>query len=112
MPTSFIIGSPAEERARTPSNWVLVWMLALIGMLNTADRTSVTAVFPLLKSGLGFTDVSLGALGSFFLWSYALASPFAGHLGDRFNRSRIVLWSLLVWSLVMALSGLVKARWE
>jgi MFS family permease len=107
-----MIGKPTDERAGISSNWVLVWMLAVIGMLNTADRTSVTAVFPLLKSGLGFTDVSLGAIGSFFLWSYALASPFAGYLGDRFNRSRIVLWSLLVWSLVMALSGLVNARWE
>jgi MFS family permease len=107
-----MIGNPTEERAGASSNWVLVWMLAVIGTLNTADRTSITAVFPLLKSGLGFTDVGLGALGSFFLWSYALASPFAGHVGDRFDRSRIVLWSLVGWSLVIALSGVVNARWE
>lgn len=101
-----------EEPTSASSNWVLVWMLALIGMLNTADRTSITSLFPLLKTDLGFTDVGLGALGSFFLWSYALASPFAGHLGDRFDRSRVVLWSLLGWSLVIALSGLANLRWE
>lgn len=112
MPTSLPIGTPTNEQTSSSSNWVLVWMLAVIGMLNMADRTSITALFPLLKSGLGFTDVGLGALGSFFLWSYALASPFAGHLGDRFDRSRIVVWSLLAWSFVIAVSGLVNARWE
>lgn len=94
------------------SKWVLVGILSVIGMLNYAARTSITAVYPLLKTDLGFTDVGLGALGSFFLWSYALASPFAGHLGDRLNRGRIVLWALIGWSLVTAASGLVNARWE
>jgi len=91
---------------------VLVAVLSVVGMINYGVRTSITAVYPLLKTDLGFTDVGLGALGSFFLWSYALASPFAGHLGDRLDRGRIVLWSLMGWSLVTAASGLVTARWE
>lgn len=41
-----------------------------------------------------------------------MASPLAGHLGDRFDRGRIVLWSLIGWSLVTVMSGLVNARWE
>lgn len=81
-------------------------------MLNYAVRTSITAVFPLLRADLGFTDAGLGAIGSFFLWSYALASPLAGHLGDRFNRGRIVLWTLIGWSIITFASGLVTMRWE
>jgi MFS family permease len=81
-------------------------------MLNYAVRTSITAVFPLLRTDLGFTDAGLGAIGSFFLWSYALMSPLAGHLGDRFDRGRIVLWTLIGWSIVTAASGLVTTRWE
>ena len=94
------------------TKWVLVGVLFVIGMVNYGVRTSVAAVFPLLKTNLGFTDVGLGAIGSFFLWSYALASPLAGHLGDRFDRGRVVLWSLVGWSAVTVACGLVHTRWE
>jgi len=99
-----------EAQAETSSKWVLVWVLAVAGMLNYGVRTSVTAVYPLLKTELGFSDLGLGALGSFFLWSYALASPAAGYLGDRLDRSRVVLWSLIGWSVVTAASGMMTAR--
>ena len=99
-----------QQQPNATSKWVLVWVLFVIGMLNYGVRTSITAVYPLLKAELGFTDAGLGALGSFFLWSYAFASPLAGHLGDRFDRSRIVLWSLIGWSLVTVASGMMSAR--
>jgi len=92
--------------------WVLVAMLFVVSAVNYADRTSITAVFALLKTDLGFTDVGLGAIGSMFLWSYALASPFAGYLADRRNRGRVVLWSLVGWSVATLLTGLVAARWQ
>ena len=99
-----------QQQPNATSKWVLVWVLFVIGMLNYGVRTFITAVYPLLKAELGFTDAGLGALGSFFLWSYAFASPLAGHLGDRFDRSRIVLWSLIGWSLVTVASGMMSAR--
>lgn len=94
------------------TKWVLVAVLFLVGMVNYGVRTSVAAIFPLLKTNLGFTDAGLGAIGSFFLWSYALASPLAGHLGDRYDRSRIVLWSLIGWSVITTACGLVHTEWE
>ena len=98
---------------RMPSGrdkWLVVALLFLVGVINYADRTSITALYTLLKTDLGFSDVGIGALGSLFLWSYALASPFAGHLGDRINRGSVVIWSLAGWSLVMILTGLTTTR--
>jgi MFS family permease len=112
MPTNLSGDNNTRQQTDATSKWVLVVALSVIGMLNYAARASITAVYPLLKTDLGFTDVGLGAIGSFFLWSYAFASPFAGHLGDRLDRGRIVLWSLMGWSLVTAASGLANARWE
>ena len=60
--------------------WLVVILLFFVGVINYADRTSITAVYSLLKTDLKFSDVGLGAIGSFFLWSYALASPLAGHI--------------------------------
>ncbi|BDC53016.1 MFS transporter [Bryobacterales bacterium F-183] len=80
--------------------WRTVALLACAAALNYADRTSISSVFPLLKQDLGLTDKDLGAVGSYFLWAYAFASPFAGYLADRWPRGRLVAASLLAWSLV------------
>jgi predicted MFS family arabinose efflux permease len=92
--------------------WLLVALLFAIGALNYADRTAVAAVFPLLRKDLGTSDLALAAIGSLFLWSYALGSPMAGLLADRFSRSRLIVWSLTGWSLATVLSGLVTATWQ
>jgi len=46
------------------------------------------------------TDAQFGLLTTVFLVVYAVASPFAGFLADRLSRSRVILASLLAWSLV------------
>ncbi len=92
--------------------WLVVALLFLVGVINYADRTSITALYTLLKTDLGFSDVGIGAIGSLFLWSYALASPLAGHIGDRTNRGAVVIWSLAGWSLVTILTGLTATRGE
>ena len=97
-------------RADSPSyKWILVAVLFLAASLNYADRGALTAVFPLLRKDLGMSDLALAAIGSFFLWSYALFSPLAGYLGDRISRSALVTWSIVVWSIVTAMTAFVKS---
>lgn len=103
-----MISSSLQDSPRY--KWVLVATLFLCSTINYADRTSITALFSLLKTDLGFNDVGLGALGSVFLWSYAFSSPFSGFLGDRVARGRLILGSLAGWSLVMALTGFVTSQ--
>lgn len=88
-----------------PIKWIVALFLAVAAGINYADRAAVSSVFALLKTDLGASDMVLGALGSVFLWAYALSSPAAGYLADRHSRSRIVLFSLLAWSAVMAITG-------
>jgi len=89
--------------------WLVIALLFAVAALNYADRTAFTAVFPLLKQDLQMSNVGLAAIGSFFLWSYALSSPLAGFLGDRARRSRLVVWSLTGWSLITGLTGFVTS---
>ena len=51
------------------------------------------------------SDVALAAVGSLFSWSYAIASPLAGYVADRYSRSRLVILSLTVWSIAAGLAG-------
>lgn len=86
--------------------WRVALFLFAAAGLNYADRTALSSVIPPLRQDIGATDVHVGIFGMLFLWSYALASPFAGNIADRFSRSRIVVWSLVAWSLITVLTGL------
>ena len=85
--------------------WRVVMFLFAAAALNYADRTALSSVIPPVRSELGVTDAQIGLIGMLFLWSYAIASPFAGVMADRFSRSRIIVGSLIVWSLITLLTG-------
>jgi MFS family permease len=92
-----------------PQKWKIVAMLSVIGALNYGDRTAIASVFPLLRADLGLSDLMLAGIGSVFLWSYAVGSPVAGYLADRLSRTRMLLFSLVAWSVIMALTGFVHS---
>jgi MFS family permease len=96
-----------DQSQSDPRKWKVLALLFAAGALNYADRTAITSVFPLLRQDLGLTDVGLAAIGSLFLWSYALTSPVAGVIADRFSRPRLIAISLAAWSIVTAATGLV-----
>jgi len=83
-------------------------LLACAAALNYADRAAISSVFAVLRQDLALSDVALGTIGSVFLWSYALCSPIAGVVADRFSRSRVIVASLLLWSVVTLATGLAS----
>ena len=87
------------------ARWRLILLLALAAALNYADRAAYSSVLPPLRQELGLSDTALGLMGSLFLWSYALASPLAGILADRYSRPKLVLLSLVAWSAVTLATG-------
>jgi MFS transporter, Spinster family, sphingosine-1-phosphate transporter len=89
----------------TEPRWRVVAFLACAAALNYADRSALSAVLPALRADFQLTDGQLGLLGSLFLWGYALGSPLAGVLADRWSRRALVAWSLALWSGVTALMG-------
>jgi MFS transporter, Spinster family, sphingosine-1-phosphate transporter len=92
--------------------WKLVAVLFSVGAVNYADRTAISSVFPLLRSEFNASDVVLAAIGSLFLWTYAVGSPVWGYLADRVSRSRMIFWSLTFWSLITAATALVRSSHE
>lgn len=92
--------------------WRVVAFLGCAAALNYADRAAFSAVLQPLREELGLSDVALGLLSSLFLWSYALGSPVAGLLADRWPRGRLVVASLVAWSLVTALTGFANEFWQ
>jgi predicted MFS family arabinose efflux permease len=92
-------------RGPSPIRWRVTAFLGLAAAVNFADRSAFNAVLAPLQAELHLSNVRLGLLASLFLWSYALASPLAGNLADRFSRSAMVAWSLAFWSVCTLLTG-------
>jgi predicted MFS family arabinose efflux permease len=85
--------------------WLLVALLWVVALLNYLDRQVIFSLFPLLQNDLRLSSVELGLLSTVFLAVYGALSPFAGYLADRFGRGRLILISLVVWSVVTWATG-------
>ncbi|GAB3254179.1 MFS transporter [Larkinella harenae] len=89
---------PAPKSSFYP--WLVVGLLCVVGCLNYLDRMMITTMRSSILAEIPMTDGQFGLLTSVFLWIYGLLSPLAGYLADRFNRSRVIIGSLFVWSIV------------
>ena len=96
----------ADPDPRLPARaWLVVGLLWVVGCLNYLDRVMITTMRGSLKEAIPMTEAQFGLLTTAFLVVYALLSPFAGYLADRFNRSRVIIGSLFVWSLITWLTA-------
>src|SRR5690606_25662079 len=81
-------------------HWLLVLLLCVVGALNYLDRMMITTMRSSILEEIPMSDAQFGLLTSVFLWIYGLLSPAAGYLADRFSRSRVIIVSLIVWSVI------------
>lgn len=88
--------------------WLTVALLCVVGCLNYLDRTMIATMRESVVHSIPMTNAQFGLLTSVFLWVYGIFSPFAGFLADKFNRSKVIIGSLLVWSVITALTAHVK----
>jgi MFS family permease len=68
----------------------------------------ITTMRGSIKEAVPMTEAQFGLLTSVFLIVYAICSPFAGYFADRFNRSRVIIVSLFLWSLVTGLTAYAR----
>lgn len=98
--------NPGVTSLALPSRaWLIVALLWLVALLNYLDRLMITTMRDPIKESIPMSDAQFGLLTSVFLWVYGGLSPFGGFLADRFGRTRVILGSLLVWSLVTWLTA-------
>ena len=105
---------PVATKKTAPASraWLTVALLCVTGCLNYLDRTMIVTMRESVVEAIPMTDAQFGLLTSVFLWVYGLLSPFAGFLADRHARSRVIIGSLLIWSLITLLTGFVHTYKE
>ena len=80
--------------------WLIVALLWFAGCLNYLDRLMITTMRGSIKEAIPMTEAQFGLLTSVFLIVYGICSPFAGYFADRFNRSYVIITSVLLWSII------------
>jgi MFS family permease len=104
MPSTQTASLPAQSILPSGA-WRVVALLCIVGCLNYLDRTMITTMRTSIVQAMPMTDAQFGLLTSVFLWVYGILSPFAGFLADHFNRSRVIIVSLFIWSAVTWLTA-------
>jgi len=105
-PASPLEAAPDHGGVTARLAWTTVALLWSAYLLNYLDRQAVFSIFPVLRSELHFSDTQLGLVGTLFIWVYSLCMPLTGRLADVFRRDRLVIASLVLWSLATLGTGL------
>lgn len=96
---------PSSAAMRTA--WLVVALLVPVALLNYLDRQMLASMKGSVMSDV--TDIgsekNWGFLLGSFKWVYALFSPLGGYLADKLGRRRVIIFSLIAWSLVTWATG-------
>ena len=97
---------------KMPYQWEVVVLLWLALFFNQADRQVFNVVLPSVRDDLGLTDANMGLVATVLLLVCGVLVPTAGIVGDRFNKKKIIIASLLVWSSATLATGLSGSIWH
>ncbi|MBA2527213.1 MAG: MFS transporter [Pyrinomonadaceae bacterium] len=84
----------------------MVGLLWIAYFTNYIDRQVVFSIFPSLRQEFGFSSAQLGLVGTVFTWVYSLCMPISGRAADLVNRERMIVVSLVLWSLCTLGTGM------
>lgn len=82
-----------------------MWLLGLVVLTDQIDQNILRGVLEQLREEFSLSDPQLGILASSFILVNGLVTVPAGYLADRWNRTRTVGNTMLVWSGITGLTA-------
>ena len=85
--------------------WEIVFLLWVAYFLNQGDRQVFNTVLPHIQAFLGVGDSTMGLISTCFNLFFAMTVPFAGYFADRMSRSKIIIFSIALFSTATMFTG-------
>ena len=85
--------------------WELLGWLFLTFFFYYGDRAIFGILLSPMAESLEISASELGLVNTLMFGAIAVMLPLAGHAGDSFNRKRVIIFSLVAWSLGTLLTG-------
>jgi MFS family permease len=103
--------NPTDPAAASPGHArYALGVLVAVYVFNMVDRNILNVLLEHIKAELGASDLQLGLLvGPAFAIFYAVAGLPIARLADRHSRRMVISLGLAVWSLMTAVSALVRS---
>lgn len=93
-----------------PHTWKIAFIFAFLALLvDGADLMLLSYSLNSIKADFGLSSVQAGMLGSFTLAGMAVGGIFGGWACDKFGRVRIVVISILIFSLLTCGLGFTQS---
>lgn len=85
--------------------WEIIFLLWVAYFLNQGDRQVFNTVLPQIQAFLNVGDETMGVISTCFNLFFALTVPFAGYFADRMSRSKLIIFSIALFSTATMLTG-------
>jgi predicted MFS family arabinose efflux permease len=93
--------------------WYGLALIFIINVVNYGDRTIIGVLIEPIRKDLHLTDTQIGLITGFaFALFYAVAGLFISYLADIGPRRLVISISMVVWSAMTAMTGMVTNFWQ
>ena len=91
---------PQTRRSR--GRWYILFLISLMYLITYLDRVNISTAAPVIGKEFGFDKLTMGAIFSAFVWSYAIFQVPGGWFGDRFGPRHVLTAIVTYWSAMTA----------
>lgn len=93
--------------------WYVVILLAILSIVSYADRLVLGILVQPIKEELGVSDTAMGfLLGFSFAMVYAVLALALARVADRWNRKRLIVIGVVIWSVMTSASAFADGFWQ
>jgi sugar phosphate permease len=94
---------------RFPYRWIVAFILLFAYSIQYLDRVIATVLARRFAEDIGLTTADIGTGAFLMMIFYGPAQIISGVLTDRFGAKRLLLFSIVAWSLMAGWMGLIKS---
>ncbi|MGA7576881.1 MAG: MFS transporter [Desulfobaccales bacterium] len=97
---------------RIPYRWIIAITLFFCYSVQYLDRVKTAVLNPMIMKDIGLTVSGVGTGAMLMMIFYAPAQYISGYLTDKYGAKKVLIFSVIAWSLMTAWMGLIRSPME